>query len=131
MTNFTEPLKASNIQVHATTAAIATVSAHSSTATLAESDFGKNNTNTGAGGATVMTLPAAALVRGSYLKYQLTVAQQVSLSPAATDAVYLGGSGVLNKDLIIAGVVGNFVEIYSNGADYEVVNYSGVVTKEA
>jgi hypothetical protein len=59
------------------------------------------------------------------------VAQIVSLSPVSTEAIYLGGSGVVNKDLNIAGVIGNFVDLYSDGVNFLVGNYSGVVTKEA
>ena len=112
-------------------AANMTVKAQAATASLAAADFPKVNTNTGAGGAIVLTLPAASAVAGQSCKIQITVAQQVSLSPAATDAVYLGGSGVDDKDLVIAGVIGNYCDVYSDGANYLVLGYSGVVTKEA
>jgi len=62
---------------------------------------------------------------------QLTVAQSVSLSPAATGKIFLGGDGVANKDLVIAGVIGNYADIYCDGTNYLVVGYSGVLTKEA
>jgi hypothetical protein len=45
--------------------------------------------------------------------------------------VYLGGDGVDDKDLNIAGVIGNYADVYSNGSDYVVTTYSGVLTKEA
>ena len=109
----------------------AAVNAEAATATLAAGDFGKNNTNTGASGAIVLTLPAASTVKGKCLRMQITAAQQVSLSPAAADAVYLGGDGVDDKDLVIAGVIGNYADIYSDGTNYLVTGYSGVVTKEA
>lgn len=112
-------------------AANATIKAQASTANLAAADFPKINTNTGASGAIVLTLPAASAVAGLSTKIQITVAQQVSLSPAATDAVYLAGSGVDNKDLVIAGVIGNYCDVYSDGENYLVLGYSGVVTKEA
>ena len=112
-------------------AANATVKAQAGTANLAAADFPKINTNTGAGGAIVLTLPAASAVAGLSTKIQVTVAQQVSLSPASTEAVYLGGSGVANKDLVIAGVIGNYCDVYSDGVQYLVLGYSGVVTKEA
>lgn len=108
----------------------ATISAQTSTASLATTDFGKVVTNTGAGDTIVLTLPAAASVAGLSLKVQITVAQIVSLSPASTEAIYLGGDGVVNKDLNIAGVVGNYVDIISDGSNYLVTGYSGVVTKE-
>lgn len=105
--------------------------AEAATDSLVAGDFEKNITNTGAGGAVVYTLPAAADVAGMSMVIYLTVAQQVSLSPAADEAVYLFGDGVVNKDLVIAGVIGNYVKIYSDGANYRVLEYSGVVTKEA
>jgi len=45
--------------------------------------------------------------------------------------VYLGGDGAVNKDLSIAAVIGNYVDIFSDGANYLVTGYSGVATKEA
>lgn len=112
------------------TLANGTVSAQAATATLVAADFDKVITNTGAAGAIVLTLPAASEVEGKSIKVQLTVAQQVSLSPAASEGVYLGGSGVVNKDLIIAGVIGNYADVYSDGTNYLVTGYSGVVTKQ-
>lgn len=108
----------------------ATVAAKAATANLAAADFGKNITNTGAGAAIVLTLPAAATVKGKVMRVQLTVAKDVSLSPATTEKIFLGGDGVANKDLVIAGVIGNYADIYCDGTNYLVVGYSGVVTKE-
>lgn len=108
----------------------ATVAAKAATANLAAADFGKNITNTGAGDAIVLTLPAAATVKGKVMRVQLTVAKNVSLSPATTEKIFLGGDGVANKDLVIAGVIGNYADIYCDGTNYLVVGYSGVVTKE-
>ena len=118
-------------RVYPVVAPNATIAAKSATATLTAADFGKNVTNTGASGATVLTLPAASAVRGLSARFQSTVAQQVSLSPLAAEAVFLGGNGVVNKDLVIAGVIGNYVDVYSDGTRYLVTGYSGVVTKEA
>lgn len=108
-----------------------TVNAQGATATLVATDFNTVITNTGSNGTIVLTLPAAANVEGKTLKVQLTVAQIVSLSPIATDGIFLGGSGVDDKDLNIAGVIGNYADIYSDGVNYLVASYSGVVTKEA
>lgn len=109
----------------------ATVKANAATASIAAADFPKNNTNTGAIGATVMTLPSAFSVAGQCMRFYITAAQQVSLDPLAADAIYLAGSGVANKDLVIAGVIGNYVDLYSDGVYFYVTSYSGVVTKEA
>jgi hypothetical protein len=112
-------------------AADAAVKAHTTTENLAAADFPKNNTNTGASGNIVLTLPAAASVAGQSTRIQVTAAHQVSLSPAATEAVYLGGDGVVDKDLVVAGTIGNFCDVYSDGKRFLVLGYSGVVTKEA
>jgi len=112
-------------------AANATVVAHAANATVLAADFGKIHTNTGAGAGIVLTLPAAATVAGQSLKIWLTVAQTVALSPAALEAVYLGGSGVVDKDAVIAAVIGNYCDVHSDGERYLVLSYSGVVTKEA
>lgn len=119
------------IPVYPTLAPNATVKANAATATIAAADFPKNNTNTGASGAIVLTMPAPADVKGLAMRIYVTVAQQISLSPASTDAVYLAGSGVDDKDLVIAGVIGNYADVYCDGSDYYVIGYSGVVTKEA
>lgn len=111
--------------------ATAAVAASSATATLDTTIAGKIVTNTGAGGAVVLTLPSAFSMRGKTFKVKATVAQVISLSPAATEGVFLAGSGVDNKDLSVAGVIGNEVTIYSNGNDYEAYYPNGVVTKEA
>ena len=109
----------------------ATATAHGSTATIAASALANlNHTNTGAGGAIVLTLPSANTIPLQGFRVYVTVAQQVSLSPLATERIYLAGSGVLNKDLVIAGQIGNYADVYSDGTNYFVANYSGVVTKE-
>lgn len=109
----------------------ATVKANATTATVATADFPKNNTNTGATGTFALTLPAAADVKGKFARFQLTVAQILRLTPASGEKIYLGGDGVADKYLNIAGVIGNYVDLYSDGTDYLVMGYSGVVTKES
>jgi predicted RecA/RadA family phage recombinase len=109
----------------------ATVVAEAASAAIAAADFDKIHTNTGAAAGIVLTLPAAATVAGRAIKVQLTAAQTVTLTPAAGEKVYLGGSGVASKYCLIAGVIGNFLDLASDGTDYLVVGYSGVVTKEA
>lgn len=110
----------------------ATVKAYDANASPVAADIsGLNVTNTGAGGTITLTLPAAATMIGMSFRVQITVAQIVALSPAAADYVALGGSKVVNKDLNIAGVIGNYAVIYCDGTGYNVVSYSGVLTKEA
>ena len=107
------------------------VSAQAATATLTTAIAGKIVTNTGASGAVVYTLPSAASMEGMTFKVKVLVAQTVTLTPATGEAIYLAGSGVVNKNLIIAGVIGNEVTVYSNGTAYEAYYPNGVVTKQA
>lgn len=109
----------------------ATVEANAASASLTVANAGKIQTNTGAGAGIVLTLPAVATVAGCSFKIQVTAAQTVTLTPATGEKVFVGGSGVASKYALIAGVIGNFVDLYCDGVQYLVVNYSGVVTKEA
>ncbi len=108
----------------------ATAKATSATLTAAECN-GYIITNAGSSGTVVLTLPAAATVAGCTFKIQVTVAQIVRCTPASGEKVYLGGDGVASKYLNIAAAIGNYADVYSDGVDYMVVGYSGVVTKEA
>jgi len=112
-------------------AADATVVAKAADYTVVAADMGKIFTNTGAAGTITLTLPAAAGAAGQSLKVQLTVAQVVRLDPAGTEKAYLGGDGVAGKYVNIAGVIGNYVDIHCDGEKWLVLNYSGVLTKEA
>jgi len=107
------------------------VKANAATASIAIADFPKNNTNTGAGGTIVLTLPAAASVEGQKMRVYLTVAQIVRVDPYSTESIYLAGSGTAGKYLNIAGVIGNYCDIYSDGTYFYVTGFSGVVTKES
>lgn len=105
------------------------VEARTGDVTLTVANFGKIQTNTAAGGAVVLTLPAASTAAGCGLKVQLTAAQDVTLTPASGEKIYLGGSGVANESLTIAGVIGNYADIYCDGVCYVVTRYAGVLTK--
>jgi hypothetical protein len=109
----------------------ATVEANAADTILTVANFGKIQTNTGAAGAVNLTLPAAKDAAGCGLKVQLTVAQIVKLTPQAGEKIYLGGSGVASKYAQVAGVIGNYLDLYCDGVDYLILGYSGVVTKEA
>jgi hypothetical protein len=124
---------ASGLQVPAVpkVAPEAAVTAKAATGNLAIADYGVNLTNTGAGGTTVMTLLAAASAAGMPLRMQVLAAQIVRFLPQTGEKIYLAGSGVATKYLNVAGVIGNFVELYCDGEKYLVQSYSGVVTKEA
>jgi predicted RecA/RadA family phage recombinase len=107
-----------------------TVVAHAGDGAIAAADVAKIHTNTGAVGTATLTLPAAADARGKSMKVQVTAAQIVRLDPGA-EKIYLGGDGVADKYLQIAGVIGNYADLYCDGTDWLVQGYSGVLTKEA
>ena len=114
-----------------TIAANATVAAHTDSATLTVADAGKIHTNTGSSGTVTLTLPKASDAAGCSLRAQVTAAQIVHFLPVTGEAIFLGGDGVATKYLAIAGTIGNFCDIYSDGVQWLVTKYSGVVTKEA
>jgi len=109
----------------------AAVTAKDASATLALANFGTIITNTGAGASIDLTLPSAADAAGMSIKIQLTVAQDVVVIPASGESIYLGGSGVADEKLTIAGAISNYADIYCDGERFHVVDYSGVLTKAA
>jgi hypothetical protein len=109
----------------------ATVEANTADGTLTVANCGKIQTNTGAAGTITLTLPAVSAASGTAIKVQVTAAQIVRLDPASSEKIYLGGSGVAGKYLQIAGVIGNYADVYCDGTDWIVLDYSGVLTKEA
>ena len=109
----------------------ADVTALASATTLDADDFMVNLTNTGSTGTLEHQLPAASTVKGEVLHFQLTAAEIVRLQPPSGGGVYLGGSGVADKYVQVAGVIGNYIDLYSDGSTYHVVGYAGVVTKES
>lgn len=111
--------------------ATATVEANTGDTTLTSANFGKIQTNTGATALIALTLPAANTVQGSVVRVQITGAQPVKVVPASGEKIYLAGSGVADKYLLIAGALGSFVELASDGNVYHVSRYNGVVSKEA
>jgi hypothetical protein len=109
----------------------ATVEANAANATLTAANFGKIQTNTGAGAGITLTLPAASTVAGCAVRAAVTVAQIIQFVLASGDKIYLNGSGVADKYVQIAGVIGNRIEVYSDGVDYVVTDYAGIATKQA
>jgi hypothetical protein len=107
----------------------ATIVAHSADATLTVASFACIHTNTGAGASKALTLPAAASAAGMSIKIQITAAWPLVLTPATGEAIYLGGDGVADSTCTIAGVVGNYADVYCNGERYLVIDYNGVLTK--
>jgi len=107
------------------------VTAKTADATLTVAELGTIITNTGATATETLTLPAASTMVDKPIKIQLLAAQIVRLLPATGEKIYLGGSGVASKYLNIAGVIGNYADLYCDGSSYLVTSYAGVLTKEA
>jgi hypothetical protein len=102
---------------------------HTADATLTVASFARIHTNTGAGAAKNLTLPSAADAAGMSIKIQITAAWALVLIPASTEKIYLGGDGVADSTLTIAGVIGNYADVYCDGKRYHVIDYNGVLTK--
>jgi hypothetical protein len=101
--------------------------------TVAVSDLNGIITNTGNTGVLTLLLPSAATagVENSALKLQITVASNVVVAPASGEKIFLGGSGTANATMTVAGTVGNYADLYSDGTQWMVVGYSGVLTKSS
>ncbi len=112
-------------------AANATVAPHSANAVLSASDMSKIHTNTGASAGITLTLPAASAVAGLAVRAAVLVAQTIQFIPAAGGQIFLNGSGTADKYVQIAGVIGNYIDVYSDGVVFHVTGYSGVATKQA
>lgn len=109
----------------------ATVEANAASATLTAANFGKIQTNTGASANVALTLPAASAVAGLAVRAAVLAAQTMQFVPPTGGKIFLNGSGVADKYVQIAGVIGNFLEVYSDGVDFVVTGYAGVATKQA
>ena len=120
-----------NGSVYPKVAPDAAVVAKTASGYITATNFGKNITNTGASATIQLTLPAASGYTGKIFRIQITAAFAVQLVPQTGESIYLGGDGVASKYLDIAGVIGNYADIYCDGSSYFVVGYSGVLTKEA
>ena len=99
--------------------------------TVLTTDAEKILTNTGASGTVVFTLPTAASMAGKALGFHVLAAQIVRLLPVTGEAVCLASAVVVTKYLNVAGVIGNYVEVVSDGTAWLVTKRDGVVTKEA
>ena len=109
----------------------ATVAAQAASATLVVTDLSKIQTNTGASAGIALTLPKASVSAGLAVRAVVLVAQTMQFIPATGEKIFLNGSGVADKYVQIAGVIGNFLEIYSDGVQWLVTDYAGVATKQA
>lgn len=66
------------------------VEAHTADDTLTAAESGSVHTNAGAGGAVALTLPTA--VAGQTFTFKVMAAQELRITPAAGDAIYIGAS---------------------------------------
>ena len=111
---------------------VQTPEAHTTDDTLVLADMFKIHTNAGISANLPLTLPAASACPGCIFRVHALAAQTVTFEPAAsTEKIYLHGSGVANTHLVLAGVIGNYVDLYSDGANWIVARHSGVLTKES
>lgn len=110
-----------------------TVEAHTTDETFVLADVNaKVATNTGQTATVEHALPSAVSVAaGCGFRFAITAAQIVRLQPASGEAINYNGSAVANKYLQIAGVIGNYADLYSNGVGWICQHANGVLTKEA
>ena len=87
--------------------------------------------NTGDAGDLPLTLPLASLSAGKVVRAYATAAQTISLTPATGDIINYNGNAVASKYCRLAGVIGNYIEVFSDGVQWIVTQGNGVITKEA
>lgn len=87
--------------------------------------------NTAAGGDVPLTLPTAVDARGKVFRAYCLAAQTITLTPVTGDIINFNGNAVASKYCRLAGVIGNYIEVFSDGVQWIVTKNSGVVTKEA
>lgn len=101
------------------------------TVTITDLDAPTIINNTGASGDVPLTLPTAVKARGQVFRAYATAAQTITLTPVTGDIINFNGNAVASKYCRLAGVIGNYIEIFSDGVQWIVTRNSGVVTKEA
>lgn len=87
--------------------------------------------NAGDDGTQTLTLPSVALSRGKVIRAHALAAQIIRIDPAGTEAVNYNGSAVAGKYVQLAGVIGNYIELFCDGTQWIVTQANGVVTKES
>lgn len=101
------------------------------TVTVADLDTPTIFNNTGDADTLVFTLPAVADAKGKVLRAHALAAQIMRFDPQAGEAVNYNGSAVVSKYAQLAGVIGNYIELFCDGTQWVVTQANGVVTKEA
>lgn len=112
------------------TATIATKTANY-TITLEDLETPTIFNNAGDDGNQVLTLPAVADAKGKVVRAHALAAQTIQLDPQTGEAVNYNGSAVVSKYVQLAGVIGNYIELFCDGEQWIVTQANGVVTKEA
>lgn len=109
----------------------ATVSAKTTDYTVLESDLTTPTifTNEGASGEVVFTLPAVADSKGMVARFAALAAQTIRLDPQDGEAVNYNGDAVVTEDATLAGVIGNYVEVFCDGSQWIITQANGVITK--
>lgn len=87
--------------------------------------------NLGDAGNLVYTLPAVANSKGKVVRIHALAAQTQQADPQSGEAVNYNGSAVVSKYAQLAGVIGNYMELFCDGTQWIVTQANGVVTKEA
>ncbi len=77
----------------------------------------------------VLTLPKAKDVRGGVVRAYVTATETIQLEPATGEKVNYNGNDTVDENAQIAGVVGNYMEVVSDGDEWVVTKANGVVTK--
>jgi len=109
----------------------ATVTTKTADYTILPTELNRIFDNAGDNGTMVLTLPTVVGNAGKALRINVLAAQIIRALPVTGQAINLNGSAVVTKYLNIAGVIGNYADLYCDGFQWIVTGYSGVVTKEA
>lgn len=101
------------------------------TVTLADLSLPTIFNNSGDDGTQVLTLPSVASAKGKVIRAHALAAQIIRLLPHTGEAINYNGSAVVTKYINLAGVIGNYIELFCDGTQWIVTQSNGVVTKEA
>lgn len=107
------------------------VTAHTADATLSANDNGTAHTNTGAGGAVVLTLPAA--VVGLHYYFGVGAAQALRIDPNGSETISLPSSGVPGAagKYLEADAIGESVHLACfKAGNWSVVGFTGTWTAQ-
>lgn len=112
---------------------LATVVSKTASYTVVTADLDKPTifNNTGASGNVALTLPTAASGKGKVVRAYASAAQTLQFVPQTGEKVNYCGDAVASKYAQLAGVIGNYMEAFSDGTQWIITRANGVVTKEA